>query len=499
MKKLLSILSLLITLTLTAQTVIYQPINAVISNPEKGFYHYTSTGSSGGYNLLNQTTLTGYRTSENITVIQRQFFLRDFITGISITSTYLANMQTDFNRIRAAGAKVIVRFTYTSSSSYTVFQPTKAQILAHIAQLAPVVNANKDVIVAIQAGFIGKYGEWYYTGSSEFGNADYTQYTITQWANRKVVMDAMINSFSTSIPLQVRYVYIKQKMYGNSYVGRIGFYNDAFLNQWGDSGTFLVRGASGIPSATDVLYWQTNTINLPVTGETDGVNSPRTDCTNALLEMNKYNWSLINKDYYTTVITNWQTSGCFTTMQKSLGYDFRLNNSNITNGVLTINMGNYGYANLFKDRKAYLVCKNTTTNINYSFVIDNNIKNCNTTNYTITTNLLSLGLPSGNYKLFLNLPDPFISNKLYSIQTSNINTWTTEGFNDLQQTYTVSVLTLVGKTLDIRDEDIIDVNVYSFEGFLVSKNLDLVDLQSGLYIIIVKTKTGRIITKKIKI
>ena len=112
-----------------------------------------------------------------------------------------------------------------------------------------------------------------------------------------------------------------------------------------------------------------NTINLPVTGETDGVNSPRTDCTNALLEMNKYNWSLINKDYYTTVITNWQTSGCFTTMQKSLGYDFRLNNSNITNGVLTINMGNYGYANLFRDRKAYLVCKNTTTNINYSFYI----------------------------------------------------------------------------------------------------------------------------------
>jgi hypothetical protein len=310
-------------------------------------------------------------------------------------------------------------------------------------------------------------------------------------------MDAMINSFNILIPLQVRYVYIKQKMYGNSYVGRVGFYNDAFLNQWGDSGTFLVSGAGGIPSAADVLYWQTNTINLPVTGETDAVNAPRTDCANAMLEMNKYNWSLLNKDYYPTVITNWKTNGCFTTIQKSLGYDFRLNNSNITNGVLTINMGNYGYANLFRDKKAYLVCKNTTTNVNYSFVIDNNIKNIRTTNYTITTSLTALGLPTGNYKLFLNLPDPFISNKLYSIQTSNLNTWTTEGFNDLQQTYTVSGLTLVGKTLDIKDEDIIDVNVYSFEGFLISKNRDLADLQSGLYIIIVKTKTGRIITKKI--
>ena len=189
-----------------SQNVTYASTSNVIPNPEKGFYHYTSTGSGGGYNLLNQTTLSNYRTTENITVIQRQFFLRDFITGIPITSTYLTNMQTDFNRIRNAGSKVIVRFTYTSSSSYTVFQPTKAQILAHIAQLAPVVNANKDVIVAIQAGFIGKYGEWYYTGSSEFGNADYTIYTATQWANRKVVMDAMINSFNILIPLQVRYV-----------------------------------------------------------------------------------------------------------------------------------------------------------------------------------------------------------------------------------------------------------------------------------------------------
>ena len=68
MKKLLTILLLLTTLILTSQNVTYQPSNTVISNPEKGFYHYTSTGSSGGYNLLNQTTITNYRTNENITV-----------------------------------------------------------------------------------------------------------------------------------------------------------------------------------------------------------------------------------------------------------------------------------------------------------------------------------------------------------------------------------------------------------------------------------------------
>lgn len=498
MKKLLSILFLLITLTLMSQTVNYQSNTAVISNPEKGFYHYTSTGSSGGYNLLNQNTVAGYRTNENITVIQRQFFLRDFITGIPITSTYLTNMQTDFNRIRNAGAKVIVRFTYTSSSA-TVYQPTKAQILAHIQQLAPVINRNKDVIVSIQAGYIGRYGEWYYTGSSEFGDGNFTVLTTTQWNNRKEVMDRMVSSFDSSIPLQVRYVFAKQKMYGNTFIGRIGFYNDSFLGTWGDSGTFVVSGSLGQPSAADVTYWQTNTVNNPVSGESNMINSPRTNCANAIVEMNKFNWSLINKDYFPQVITNWQTNGCFTTIQKSLGYDFRLNSSNITNGVLTINMGNYGYANLFKDRKAFLVCKNTTTNVNYSFLIDGNIKNIITTNYTITTNLASLGLPVGSYKLYLNLPDPLISNKLYSIQTSNLNTWTAEGFNDLQQTYTVNSLNVIGKRIVVQDEEITEVKIYSFSGLLISTNLDLSVLPEGMYIVVAKTRTNRITTKKIKI
>jgi hypothetical protein len=312
-------------------------------------------------------------------------------------------------------------------------------------------------------------------------------------------MDAMINSFDVSIPLQVRYVYAKQKMYGNTYVGRIGFYNDAFLANYGDSGTFLVSGSQGVPSAADVTYWQNSTVNNLVSGETNMVNTPRTDCTNATLEMNKFNWSLINKDYFPTVITNWQTNGCFATIQKSIGYDFRLNSSNITNGVLTINMGNYGYANLFKDRKAFLVCKNTTTNVNYSFLIDGNIKNIITTNYTITTNLASLGLPVGSYKLYLNLPDPLISNKLYSMQTSNLNTWTAEGFNNLQQTYTVNSLNVIGKRIVVQDEEITEVKIYSFSGLLISTNLDLSVVPEGLYILIAKTRTNTIITKKIKI
>lgn len=501
MKKLL-ILLLFIYMSNTAQTVTYQADNSVINNPEKGFFHYTSTGSSGGYNLLSQATLEGYRTNENITVIQRQFFLRDFITGIPITTAYINNMKTDFSRIRAAGAKVIVRFTYTSSSA-EVYQPTKAQILAHIQQLASVINSNRDVIVSIQAGFIGRYGEWYYTGSTEFGDGDFTLLTTTQWNNRKEVMDRMVSSFNASIPLQVRYVFAKQRMYGNTFVGRIGFYNDSFLGTYGDSGTFVVSSINAAPSAADVTYWGNNTINNPVTGETNMTNAPRTTCANAMLEMNTFNWSLINKDYFPAVITDWQTNGCFTTMQRNLGYNLRLNNANInTSGLLTINIGNYGYANLFKTRRALIVCKNIATNVNYSYVINTNIGGIRTTNQAMSMNLSTLGLPIGQYKILLSLPDPNTSlatNPKYSIRCSNLNTWTAEGFNDLLLTYTVPGIGIINNQISTIDGTVLEAKVYNTSGTMVSRKVDVSDLPNGIYIIKAKTIQGNNVTQKIRI
>jgi hypothetical protein len=479
--KIFGIILFLITFNIiNSQNVTYLPSNLVINNPEVGFYRYTSTGSSGGYNLINQSTLEGYRTNENITVIQRQFFLRDFITGIPITSTYLNNMQTDFNRIRQAGAKVTVRFSYTANSA-AVYQPTRAQIQAHIRQLAPVINRNKDVIVCVQAGFIGRWGEWYYTGSTEFG--DTYPVSTTQWNNRKRVLDEMLLRFSSDILVQVRYVEAKQKMYGNTFIGRIGFYNDSFLGTWGDSGTFSVSSVNATPTAAQVSYWQTQTVNLPVSGETNMVNAPRTDCSNAMIEMNRFNWSLINKDYFPTVISNWQTNGCFSEIQKKLGYRYELVNSNITNNVLTVNIKNTGWANAFKTRKVFLIFKNTL-GTEYKFEVDSTNQWLEGTTKTITVPL-NYNLPNGTYNLYLHIPDPNSTNVNYAIQFANVNTWIpTNGYNDLFQTVTIN--SVAAKT---------SVQIFDMSGVFVGDNID--DLQEGIYI--VKTiSNDTITTYKIK-
>ncbi len=422
--------------------ITYSLDDNIISNPERGFYHYESTGSSGGYNLLSTSTLTDYRTSENITVIQRQFFLIDFITGISISGTYLTNMQTDFNRLRSAGLKVIARFTYTSSSA-AVYQPTKAQILTHIAQLATVVNSNKDVIVSIQAGFIGRYGEWYYTGSSEFGDATSIGTNSTQTNNRKDVLDYMLSQFDTDIPLQVRTVSIKETLSpGNS---RLGFVNDSFLNSYGDSGTFTVSGEAGTPSLAEIAIFQTASFNAPISGETNGTNSvalTRTDGPNAVIELDYYNWSLINKDYYGPIITGWSASGHFDTISKNIGYRFKLNSTNFSrNGNslnIIIDITNIGYANSFKSRNAYIIFKNISTLITYQYQITTDV-NSWYTNIVLNQTFDISALPSGSYDSYIWLPDNDItlsSRPEYSIRFSNTGTWDSiTGYNNINQSF----------------------------------------------------------------
>jgi len=500
MKKLLFLL--LFVTNFYAQTVTYVPSILVVTNPERGFFHSLSTGiTTSGYQFLSLNSLNTSRTNENMSTIQRLFYMNEFM-NTNISQTYLNNIQTDFNTLRTAGFKATIRFSYSKTESTAQQQPTKAQILLHIQQLATILELNKDVISCIQAGFIGTWGEWYYSNSTEFGTSDYELWTATQWSNRKQVLDAMINSFPQEIPLQLRYIYSKTQMYGSTYVGRIGFYNDAFLNAWGDSGTFFVTSATGT-NPTQETYLSNQTLNLPMTGETDGVNGTRTNCGNATLEMNKYNWSQINKDYLQANISNWQTNGCYIEMDKYLGYRFMLKTSTIYNNVLSINLGNYGYANLFKDRKAYLIFKNITNNNEYSFVVDNNIKNCTSTNYSIVTDLNAFTLPNGTYKLYLNLPDPLNNNVLYSIQTANVNTWiASNGYNDLLQTWTKSSLS-VNIYVENNVVNIFNLNNYTFKFYNINgkllkyNSLNISGLSAGIYILKVKSSTGEIYTQKI--
>ena len=464
---------------LFGQTVNYNVSQDIIANPERGLQKYSMTSSDYASvqeaNNLSVSTLEGWKnSSDKVTVVYRHFLLDAFLNA-NINSIFLDNIQTDFDNIRAAGLKVIVRFSYsnTQPTGVQVQQASKAQILAHIDQIAPLLANNEDVIFSHQAGFIGTWGEWYYTNSAEFGTTG--TISAAQWDNRKEIVDAMLDATPVGIPLQVRYAQIKQVMYGttelteltayeNTANARIGFFNDAFLNDWGDQGTYSISSQCQSPVGTAYYNYVANeTQFLPMTGETNGLNvcdnGYRTTGANAITEMELTHWTTINRDYYTPFWDNVINSNHYDEIVRRLGYRFILNSStvavNATDFDLTLELENVGFGRVFKQRDVYLVLEDIATNNIITRQINTDIRSWERSE-TIVQNF-DMGV-SGTFKLYLWIPDsePTLqANSDYSIQFTNTGTWDSQtGYNDLLQTVTL------GTTASTGDMEVNRISIY---------------------------------------
>lgn len=541
MKNILLLLTIISHTTLIGQTVSYTASTSIIANPERGLQKYSKTASDyatviGANNLSVSNLNTWKNSSDKVTVVFRYFLLDAFLNS-NINSTYLNNIQADFDNIRTAGLKIIVRFSYSDIQSGVAQQPTKAQILTHISQLSEILNANKDVIFSLQAGFIGTWGEWYYTNSTEFGTDGII--SAAQWANRKEILDSMLAAVPIEIPIQVRYVGIKTTLYGptqltestayqNTTNARIGFFNDAFLNNYGDMGTYASADCDNPVGTPEYNYLSNETKYLPMTGESNGLNPCnsgfRTTGTNAVYELGLTNWTTLNRDYHMDVWDQIISSDNYDEVLRNLGYRFVLNSSTITNNGsnfdLTLNIANVGFARPFKQRNVYLVLKNTLTNTTSSHLIDTDIRTWETS-VSINQNF-NLGL-TGTYKLYLWLPDGSASlseNPDYSIQFANIGTWDTiTAYNDLQQTLTLNTLGTEDFstnnyfqiypnpssdfiTIQFENSEKEEIQIYNFMGELVKKatvsnnhTLNISELSSGIYLIHL-IKSNQLLTHK---
>ena len=458
MKKYLTFLLALMFAIGYSQTtnIIYKASTATFPNPERGFYKFTSISSSGTYQGLNQTTLTNYRLNNSISLIYREFKLDAFVNS-PISASFLTNMQNDFNVLRNAGLKAIIRFSYSDNETVAQRDATKAMILSHISQLKPLLQANADVISIMQAGFIGTWGEWYYTSQAEFGGGGYNGSSLTaaNISNRKEVVDAMLAALPVERMVQVRTPAIKRDLYSTtaladsqgyneSNIARIGHFNDCFLASSTDYGTYS-------NSTVEYPYLAQETKFLPMGGETCAPNSPRSDCASALNEMAKFHWSFLNSDYNTSVLGSFTSGGCYSEIQQKLGYRFVLTNATFPQAIqlgstlpVTIKLFNQGFAAPFNKRNAYLVLKNVTTNQVYPILMNADSRFWLGANeLTITENLtLPSNLTTGNYKLYISIPDASTSlaNKsAYSIRFANDAVWdATTGYNDLNYTLNVS-------------------------------------------------------------
>lgn len=157
----------------------------------------------------------------------------------AISGGALANMQTAFNTIRSQGLKVIALPRYAGSDS------GMSVMLSQAAQMAPVFEANKDVLQAVHAGFLGEFGEW----ATPIGTA----LTV---ANKTAIKDAILAMTPKEVPVEFTNPFMMSEVwYGSSPLSateafsgsdksRSGVFDDCWETGLGDSHTYWAQGSS---------------------------------------------------------------------------------------------------------------------------------------------------------------------------------------------------------------------------------------------------------------
>ena len=428
---------------LTAVTYVNDP-DTIFANPERGFYQVNEVQSSS-YQALSQSWLQSLRTQNGISLIFHMVYLDSFVNA-DLSQGFLTALAADFATVRKAGVKAVVRFAYTPNATKPYGDASKTRVLGHIAQLKPVLFANSDVIAALQAGFIGAWGEWYYT--DYFG--DNGTISASQWTDRQDVVNALLDALDLGRPVQLRTPAFKQHFYGapalsaaEAFTGtakaRVGHHNDCFLASSDDMGTYANVTADKAYLAQENLY-------LPQGGETCATSTYST-WSNAQAEMSTLHWSFLNQAYHPDVLASWGTN--LDIARRKLGYRLRLVAGAYSTQAqagsdfdVRVEIRNDGFAPLFAPRDLKIILRGSSTTF-IANLPDDPRRFTPGTSTTVARKLcLPAAAPAGTYALLLALTDPvpaLNSRPEYSIRLANQSTWeSSTGYNDLKHTLAVT-------------------------------------------------------------
>ncbi len=402
----------------THTVVTYKEAEGEVLNPERGMYS-TFEIHKASFSLSTSSVKAKVATGHTVQLLE--FYLTDYMKR-DISQDYLDMIQKCFDAMRSGGAKAIVRFAYKQNVDGSDWDPEVAQVLSHVAQLKPILQRNEDVLFVLQAGFVGVWGEWYYTTHfvmEPSSDADYEP--------RKQLTEALLDAVPTSRQIELRTPQFKMRMYklalsdtlraGTAHKGsalsRLAGHNDCFGADDSDMGTFL--------SNTDRKFWKAETRYTIMGGETCQV-SNYCLCPQTLKDLEDYHWTYLHSDYNRDVLKRWEKDGCMDEIKARLGYRLVLQEVEYDSPragkpcPVTIRLKNKGFAAPMNPRQAYLVWKNANGGTQ-RIPLGSDPRTWHPGNTTLT---VSFTPQSDRGSLYLELSDPLLpDNPAYSIALAN--------------------------------------------------------------------------------
>lgn len=405
----------------------------IFPNPERGFYkHHDFTTPKA--NPLSATSLMADRLN-GITLHYTGHYLSAYMTS-DISDEFLELLRNNMQALRDGGAKCILRFAYSRNadeSKKSTWDATPEYVQRHIKNLKPIIQEYSDVILCWQAGFVGVWGEWYYTKNFVFAPSKTEDFIL-----RRGVIDAMLDALPEDRMVALRTPMFKRKMYAQDYadtltyktaysgsdLSRLCCFNDCFGASRDDVGTF--------EGNTSRQYWVGDSRYVLMGGETCGLSDYCT-CENSLKDMEDYHWTYLNSGYHSSVLARWESDGCMDEVKRRLGYRLSLADvyhSEATAGEvfeIALRIKNSGFAAPMNPRAVELVLVDGNGNKTVYELKDVDPRFWFANKTAVVKQTIKLpATASGDCTLYLNLPDPKATlhdNPSFSIRLANEGVW----------------------------------------------------------------------------
>ena len=422
-------------------TIEFTESDSIFANPERGLFaqiYYTSA------DLTKHATASGINLNRDsyakLSLYLHSYYLTDYMES-DIPQEFLDRLDTNMNALRGGGAKVVLRFSYKSSmdNKDKPFNASPEWVHKHIDQITPYLQKHADVIYCVQCGFLGSWGEWYYTDNGYKMNPSKDSDYEIRWEVLEHMLRAVPETRQVGLRIpSYKRRYLKMRgdslssplsaaeAYQNTYKARICGHNDCFLSSSNDVGTYF--------SPQDREFWSEDSKYTIMGGETCEKTS-YSNGPNALSEMAKYHWSYLNRDYRESVTYMWRQDGTMDTILMRLGYRLALDKVILTAKPVFERpfemycvLHNSGFAAPMNKRDVELVFVNANNpaekhvfpqTVDPRFWLPGE-------EHKFTLSCVLKDFQEGQYKLYLNLPDPYESihnDPRFSIRLANDNVW----------------------------------------------------------------------------
>lgn len=348
-----------------------------------------------------------------VRVIRRTYYLHAFAGQDTLPSSFLQQLAQDLKSAKVAGVKLVLRFAYrpdeNRSGGPVYCDPPKERILAHLAQLGPVLRDHRGVIAYLEAGLIGPWGEWHSASPEEAlmdplpGYSEgYQPRCGSLNYDRKLpnpdtleIVQALLNEIPGKL-VAVRYPMAKAKLleleaggprgtypapgfftplapeeaHGSTLKARLGAHHDCILSSPNDYGTFYYD--PGPRQDLERAYWKEDNLFTVMGGEsctsTPYVPPGEDPAAYVYRYFRDYRVSVLNLVYHPDFLnwlgrTPYGGSTLLEVLKARLGYRLHLRRAEISRGLLgphqrftlSLYMANEGFGSLYNPKALALV------------------------------------------------------------------------------------------------------------------------------------------------